>query len=67
MTNYLFFDECFTKEYLLTHTYKEFRQDLYFGYDCLNKYLTEKYNITTANYTIYLNEIYTGIPYQKKY
>lgn len=65
MTDYLFFDECFTKEYLLTHTYEEFRHDLYFGYDCLNEYLTKKYKITREDFTDYPNEIYHGIPYQE--
>lgn len=65
MTDYLFFDECFTKEYLLTHTYDEFRRDLYFGYDCLIGYLNKKYNITKEDFTIYPNEMYPEKPYQK--
>ena len=64
ITDYLFFEECFTKEYLLSHTFDEFRKDLCFGYDCLNQYLTEKYKITREDFTIYPEEIYPGIPYQ---
>ncbi len=64
VTDYLFFDECFSKEYLLTHTYQEFRKDLYFSYDCLNEYIINKYGITLEDYTIYLNEYYPGKAYQ---
>lgn len=65
VTDYLFFDECFTKEYLLTHTYEEFRRDLYFSYDCLTNYLIEKYGITMDDYTCYQSEFFKGTGYQK--
>lgn len=63
-TDYLFFDECFTKEYLLTHTFEEFRKDLYYSYDCLTDYLISKYNITMEDYTIYPNEFFPGKGYK---
>lgn len=65
VTDYLFFDECFTKEYLLSHSYEEFRRDLYFSYDCLTNYLMEKYNITMEDYTIYPNEFFPGKGYKE--
>lgn len=63
-TDYLFFDECFTKEYLLTHSYEEFRHDLYFSYDCTTNYIIDKYNITMEDYESYPNEFYPGKEYQ---
>ena len=64
VTDYLFFDECFTKEYLLTHTYDEFRHDLYFSYDCLCDYIVLKYGITMDDYNCYPSEYFPGRPYQ---
>ena len=64
VTDYLFFDECFTETYLLTHDFESFRKDLYFAYDCLCNYLITKYNITMDDYTDYLSEFYPGIDYQ---
>lgn len=63
ITDYLFFDECFSREYLLSHSYDEFRKDLYFSYDCINQYITSKYNITMEDYTIYPSEFYPGREY----
>lgn len=65
VTDYLFFDELFTHEYLLTHSFEEFRKDLYFAYDSLTNYLIEKYNITTQDYTIYTNQFFPGKGYQE--
>ncbi len=42
VTDYLFFEECFSKEYLLETSYQDFCKDLYFAYDCLNLYVEEK-------------------------
>ena len=64
ITDYLFFSECFTEEYLLSHSYEQFRSDLYFAYDCLEKYIEEKYNITMADYADYPSEYHEGISYQ---
>ena len=65
VTEYLFFDECFSREYLLSHSYDEFRNDLYFSYDCINRYIASKYNITMEDYTIFPNEFYPGREYQE--
>lgn len=64
ITDYLFFEECFTTEYLLEKSYEDFCKDLYFAYNCLNSYLTEKYHITERDYKSYPSEYYSGIPYQ---
>ncbi|MBQ6841145.1 MAG: hypothetical protein IJO63_03420 [Bacilli bacterium] len=64
VTDYLFFEECFTTEYLLNNSYESFCKDLYFAYDCLNTYIPEKYHITEDDYTNYPSEYYPGVPYQ---
>lgn len=64
ITDYLFFDECFSKDYLLSHSYEQFRSDLYFSYDCINQYVSNKYGLTKDDYTIYLSEFYPGKDYQ---
>lgn len=64
VTDYLFFDECFTTEYLLNTSYESFCKDLYFAYKCLGVYIPEKYNITKDDYNDYPSEYYPGIPYQ---
>ena len=64
VTDYLFFAECFSEEYLLTHSYEEFRRDLYFAYDCLEKYLSEKYKMTIDDYESYPSEYHEGILYR---
>ena len=64
VTDYLFFEECFTEEYLLGHSCQEFCKDLYFAYDCLNQYLPEKYHITQEDYKDYPSEYYPGKPYE---
>lgn len=64
VTDYLFFEECFTEEYLLTNSYKDFCKDLYFAYDHLNLYLSEKYHITKNDYKDYPSEYYPGFPYE---
>jgi len=65
VTDYLFFEECFTTEYLLKNSYKDFCKDLYFAYNCLTDYLEEKYNITKIDYQDYPSEYYPGIPYEE--
>ena len=64
VTDYLFFAECFSEEYLLTHSYEEFRRDLYFAYACLGKYLSEKYKLTIDDYESYPSEYHEGILYR---
>lgn len=64
VTDYLFFEECFTEEYLLNNSYEDFCKDLYFAYDHLNLYLSEKYHITKDDYKDYPSEYYLGSPYE---
>ena len=65
VTDYLFFEECFSTEYLLENSYEKFCKDLYFAYNHLNLYLSEKYNITENDYKDYPSEYYSGVPYEK--
>lgn len=64
VTDYLFFQECFTEEYLLGHSFDEFRKDLYYGYDCLANHVEEKYNLVLDDYKAYPNERHQGIGYK---
>lgn len=64
VTDYLFFEECFTEEYLLNTSYNDFCRDLYFAYDHLNLYLTQKYHISKDDYKDYPSEYYQGFPYE---
>ena len=64
VTDYLFFEECFTEEYLLNNSYKDFCKDLYFAYVHLNLYLSKKYDITENDYKNYPSEYYPGKKYQ---
>ncbi len=63
-TDYLFFEECFSEEYLLNNSYEDFCKDLYYAYDHLNLYLSKKYNITDTDYKNYPSEYYPGKPYE---
>lgn len=65
VTDYLFFEECFKEEYLLNNSYKDFCKDLYFAYDHLHIYLSEKYNIEMNDYKSYPSEYYPGKPYEE--
>ena len=64
VTDYLFFEECFTEEYLLNTSYNDFCRDLYFAYDHLNLYLTQKYQISKDDYKDYPSEYHQGLPYE---
>ncbi len=64
VTDYLFFEECFSKEYLLNNSYEDFCKNLYFAYDHLNLYLSKKYNIMETDYNEYPSEYYPGKPYK---
>lgn len=64
ITDYLFFLECFSTEYLEENSYQDFCKDLYHAYDCLNLYLAEEYNITDDDYKAYPSEYFGGIPYE---
>lgn len=65
VTDYLFFEECFTTEYLQENSYEDFCKDLYFAYSCLNTYLSDKYAITEEDYKSYPSEFYPGTEYQE--
>ena len=64
VTDYLFFAECFNKLYLLTHSYEEFLKDLYFAYDCLEKYIKDKYDINKDDYSSYPSAYHEGTLYE---
>lgn len=64
-TDYLFFDECFSKEYLIETSYDDFRRDLYYAYDRVNTYLSEKYGITDEYYKAFPEENYPGRDYEE--
>ena len=64
VTDYLFFEECFSAQYLLENSYKKFCEDLYFAYNCLSSYISDKYNITKDDYNSYPSEYYPGSEYK---
>lgn len=45
ITDYLFFNKFFDKDYLKKTNYDTFVKDLYYSYDINNRYLLEKYNL----------------------
>lgn len=45
ITDYLFFNKFFEKEYLKNISFNEFWNDLYYSYDETNEYLVEKYGV----------------------
>ncbi len=65
ITDYLFFKECFREEYLKSISYETFYKDLYDAYECLNNYITEKYQITMDDYKAYPGEYYPGKEYHE--
>lgn len=65
ITDYLFFKECFSEEYLKSISYETFCKDLYEAYECLNDYITKKYQITIDDYKAYPSEYYPGKEYHK--
>lgn len=64
VTDYLFFLECFTNDYLKSINVEEFCKELYHSYDCLDSYLFTKYHITKEDFKDYPSEYYPGIPYE---
>ena len=60
ITDHIFYNEFFDKNYLLNTTYKNYCKDLYYSYGITNKYLEEKYNIDIILY-LYQKEITTNI------
>ena len=45
LTDYLFFNKFFEREYLINVDYRCFCRDLYYSYSLLNNYLDNKYGI----------------------
>lgn len=64
VTDYLFFCECFTNEYLVSKSYEEFCKELYHAYYCVNLYMEENYNVKKDDFKEYPYEYYPGIPYE---
>ncbi len=50
LTDYLFFNKFFDKEYIRNITYHEFVLELYYSYGLSNDYLEKKYNIDLKEY-----------------
>lgn len=48
ITDYLFFNNFFPKDYIDNVSYDNFVNDLYYSYDLINGYLLEKYQIDTS-------------------
>ncbi len=65
VTDYLFFEECFTEEYLLSKSYDEFCKELYHAYYVVNQYLEDKFGLTREYYKAYPESYYPGIPYEE--
>ena len=65
VTDYLFFRECFDREYVMKSKRDEFYKELYHTYDCLDLYLFIKYNVTEEDYSDYPDCYSPGIPYEE--
>lgn len=65
VTDYIFFLECFTSDYLQNITCEEFCKEVYHAYDCLDSYLFAKYHIIEKDFEAYPNERYPGIPFEE--
>lgn len=63
LTDSLFFNELFSKEYISNTDYHTFRKDLYYTYIVTNEYLKTKYDTT---YGIYKDEIEDAIGVSRK-
>ena len=50
VTDYLFYNFFFDREYLLSVTHPEFVQDLYHSYDIVNEHVKEKYDIDYSEF-----------------
>jgi hypothetical protein len=55
ITDYLFFNDFFDKNYIKKTSYNSFIQDLYYSYDKSNKYLSEKYKLDIREFEEQLN------------
>lgn len=56
ITDYLFFNDFFDKEFIAGVSYLKFCEDLYYSYDTLDKYLVEKYSLDYSDFSDALSE-----------
>ncbi len=63
--DYLFFEECFSEEYLLSISYEQFCKELYHAYYCINGYLEEKFALGREYYKAYPDAYYPGIVWEE--
>lgn len=56
ITDYLFFNNFFDKEYLKSTPYEEFCKDLYYSYRKTDSYLEEKYKLEYQNFIEKIND-----------
>ncbi|HOO68045.1 MAG TPA: hypothetical protein PLC53_01600 [Bacilli bacterium] len=54
ITDFLFFNNFFDKNYISNISYQGFINDLYYSYDISNKFLKEKYNINNNTFNEYI-------------
>ena len=55
ITDYLFFNDFFDKEFIACVSCLKFCEDLYYSYDLLDKYLIEKYSLDYSDFGDALN------------
>ncbi len=63
LTDYLFFNEFFEKEFIKNIDYQDFVRDLYYSYEMTNEYLNKKYNI---DFSIFGDRLEKNIRKNKK-
>ena len=63
LTDYLFFNEFFEKEFIKNIDYQDFVRDLYYSYEMTNEYINKKYNI---DFSIFGDRLEKNIRKNKK-
>lgn len=63
LTDYLFFNEFFEKEFIKNIDYQDFVRDLYYSYEMTNEYLNKRYNI---DFSIFGDRLEKNIRKNKK-
>ena len=63
ITDYLFFNKFFEKEFIKNIDYQDFVRDLYYSYEMTNEYLNKKYNI---DFSIFGDRLEKNIRKNKK-
>lgn len=63
LTDYLFFNKFFEKEFIKNIDYQDFVRDLYYSYEMTNEYLNKKYNI---DFSIFGDRLEKNIRKNKK-